>query len=145
MLDRFESFVTGINTCYKSIRKIKSKEMDKFGPGLKGTHVMCIFFLHMNPQGLTAANLSKLCSEDKAAISRAVSTLREMGYVEGEESRYRHILHLTSEGEELAEKIDGLILSWVISSGEGLTEEEREIFHRALGKIAANLAERLKL
>ncbi|MBR6800926.1 MAG: MarR family transcriptional regulator [Eubacteriaceae bacterium] len=139
MLKRFESFVTGITTCYKSIQKIKSAEMDKFGLGLKGTHVMCIFFLYMNPDGLTASHLSKLCSEDKAAISRAVSTLQEKGFIHPTEKKYRDILHLTEEGISLAEKINVLISGWVISGGESLTEEEREIFYRCLKKISDNL------
>ena len=43
--------------------------------GLKGTHVMCLFFLHHTPEGLTAAQLCQLCAEDKAAISRTIATL----------------------------------------------------------------------
>ena len=42
MLQRFEDFVTGITVCYKYIQRIKSAEMTEFG--LKGTHVMCLFF-----------------------------------------------------------------------------------------------------
>ena len=115
--------------------------MGKFGLGLKGTHVMCIFFLHMNPDGLTASHLSKLCSEDKAAISRAVATLQEKGYVKSEEKKYRDMLHLTKDGEELALKIDELISQWVTTGGDSLTEEERNVFYKALGKIAQNLTE----
>ncbi len=141
MLKRFEAFVTGISTCYKSIQKIKSAEMNKFGIGLKGTHMMCIFFLHMNPDGLTASHLSKLCSEDKAAISRAVATLQQEGYVSSHEKKYRDMLHLTKSGEELALKLDTLISQWVSTGGDGLTQEERDIFYKALGKIAGNLTE----
>ena len=46
MLQRFQDFVTGITQCYRSIQKIKSTEMTEFG--LKGTHVMCLFFLGQN-------------------------------------------------------------------------------------------------
>ena len=49
--------------------------------GLKGTHVMCLFFLHHTPEGLTAAQLCQLCAEDKAAISRTIATLKEKGYI----------------------------------------------------------------
>ena len=51
----------------------------------------------------------------------------------------RDILHLTEEGISLAEKINVLISGWVISGGESLTEEEREIFYRCLKKISDNL------
>lgn len=143
MLKRFESFVTGINICYKSIQRIKSREMDKFGRDLKGTHVMMIFFLYMNPQGLTGAELSRLCNEDKAAVSRTAATLTQNGYITSGEKRYRHMLRLTDKGQAVAEKIGELITDWVSTAGEDLTPQEREIFYRALGKIAANLAENM--
>ncbi len=145
MLKRFESFVTGINICYKSIQRIKSDEIDRFGLGLKGTHVMCVFFLHMNPSGLTSANLAKLCSEDKAAISRTVSVLQEKGFVQTGETRYRNIIRLTPSGEKLAGKLEELIFGWVETIGGGLTDEERDIFYSALGKIADNLNEKTNL
>ena len=78
MLQRFEDFVTGITVCYKYIQRIKSAEMTEFG--LKGTHVMCLFFLHRHPEGLTAAQLCQLCAEDKAAISRSLAVLQEKGF-----------------------------------------------------------------
>ena len=77
MLRRFESFVTGITVCYKYIQRIKSMEMGELG--LKGAHAMCLFYLHHNPGGLTAAQLCTLCAEDKAAISRTVADLRRHG------------------------------------------------------------------
>ena len=38
--------------------------------------------------------------------------------------------------------MEGLIQHWVTFGGEDLTREEREIFYRALGKIAARLGEK---
>jgi hypothetical protein len=72
---RFQSFVTGITVCYKYIQRIKTLEMTEFG--LKGAHVMCLFFLHQNPEGLMAAQLCQLCAEDKAAISRTLAVLQQ--------------------------------------------------------------------
>jgi hypothetical protein len=73
MIQRFDAFVSGITACYKYIQRIKSMEMTEFG--LKGTHVMCLYYLRQNPAGLTASQLCGLCAEDKAAISRTVSEL----------------------------------------------------------------------
>lgn len=137
MLQRFEAFVTGITTCYKYIQRIKSAEMTEFG--LKGTHVMCLFFLHHNPQGLTAAQLCQLCAEDKAAISRTISSLQEQGYLTGGEKKYRASLFLTQTGLELARKIDAVIEQWVCFGGDGLSEEERSAFYFALDRISGNL------
>ena len=81
--------------------------------------------------------------EDKAAVSRTVSKLEASGLVyfedNGEKRRYRSKIRLTEKGEETAEKMVELIESAVKNGGEGLTEEEREIFYRSLGIIADNL------
>ena len=139
MLQRFEAFVTGITVCYKYIQRIKSAEMSEFG--LKGTHVMCMFFLHHNPGGLTAAQLCQLCAEDKAAISRTIATLAEQGYIDGSDKKYRAPLTLTDTGKALAVKMDALIEQWVGLGGDGLTEEERSAFYYALERISSNLKE----
>ena len=140
MLQRFQDFVTGITQCYRSIQKIKSTEMTEFG--LKGTHVMCLFFLGQHPEGLTATQLSQMCAEDKAAISRTLAVLQERGYIQAGEKKYRAPLRLTDAGEELARQMEGLIQHWVTFGGDDLTQEERETFYRALGKLATRLGEK---
>ncbi len=138
MIHRFESFVTGITVCYKYIQRIKSMEMVEFG--LKGTHAMCLFYLHQNPDGLTAAQLSTLCGEDKAAISRTVSELRALDYIAQESGKnYRTPLLLTEKGQSTAQKVDALIASWVTAGGDGLTEQQRTDFYQSLSMIASNL------
>ena len=139
MLQRFESFVTGITVCYKYIQKIKSMEMTEFG--LKGAHVMCLFFLHHNPEGLTAAQLCQLCAEDKAAISRTIGFLQEQGYIDVGEKKYRAQLHLTDSGLEVARRVDSLIEQWVGLGGDGLSEQDRATFYRVLELISTNLRE----
>lgn len=141
MIDRFQSFVSGITICYKYIQKIKSMEMTEFG--LKGTHVMCIFYISHSEEELTAAQLSQLCAEDKAAISRTLVTLQEKGYIEAGEKKYRAQLRLTEKGEVLAGQIDSLIEQWVGFGGDGLSEEERTAFYYALDLISSNLREKL--
>lgn len=137
MIKRFEAFVTGITLCYKYIQKIKSAEMTELG--LKGTHVMCIFFLSHNPEGLTAAQLCRLCAEDKAAVSRTVAELQREGYVAPGEKRYRAALRLTEKGMEIAKRVDELIEQWVAFGGAGLSDSDREAFYRALELISNNL------
>lgn len=142
MTERFQSFVTGITACYKQIQRIKSMEMTEFG--LKGTHAMCIFFLHNNPEGLTAAQLCRLCAEDKAAISRTLATLQQKGYIRTGEKKYRAPMQLTEEGEAIAVKVDGLIDQWVNFGGDGLSDEDRAVFYRVLDTIAENLEQRME-
>jgi len=142
MLQRLEDFVTGITVCYKYIQRIKSAEMTELG--LKGTHVMCLFYLHHNPQGLTAAQLCQLCAEDKAAISRTLVTLQEKGYILTGEKKYRFPLRLTPAGTAIANQVDGLIQQWVGFGGDGLTDEERTSFYKTLSLIAKNLHQKLE-
>ena len=141
MIQRFQAFVTGITACYRYIQRIKSMEMTEFG--LKGTHVMCLFFLHHNPDGLTAAQLCQLCAEDKAAISRTLSVLQKQGYICSGEKKYRAKLRLTDSGAELARQVDGIIAQWVEFGGDGLSDEDRATFYRVLEHIARNLRENI--
>ena len=143
MLQRFQDFVTGITQCYRSIQKIKSTEMTEFG--LKGTHVMCLFFLGQHPEGLTATQLSQMCAEDKAAISRTVSELKNRGYITTlSEKAYRAMLTLTAAGQEVARKFDHLIEGWVSTGGDGLSDEERSDFYKTLSTITDNLRARVE-
>ena len=143
MIQRFDAFVSGITSCYKYIQRIKSMEMTEFG--LKGTHVMCLYYLRQNPAGLTASQLCGLCAEDKAAISRTVSELKSRGYITTlSQKAYRAMLTLTAAGQVVARKFDQLIESWVTAGGDGLTEEERSDFYKSLSSIAENLRVRIE-
>lgn len=141
MISRFDAFVRGITICYKSIQKIKLIEMTEFG--LKGTHTMCIFYLNHHSEGLTAAQLCNLCSEDKAAISRSLSELSDKNYIytnnDDNKKKYRAIITLTDEGKEVADKVDALVAQWVEAGGDGLSDEERNSFYYALNIISENL------
>ncbi len=137
MLQRFEAFVSGITMCYKYIQRIKATEMTELG--LKGTHVMCLFFMFRYENGLTATELCRLCNEDKAAISRTLGTLREKGCIQSEGNAYRAKWTLTEQGREITKRVCSLVDQWVGFGGEGLTEEERDIFYKALGHISDNL------
>lgn len=144
MLDRFGMFVAGVTSCYRSIQKIKSMEMTEFG--LKGTHVMCLFYLQQNREGLTAAQLCQLCCEDKAAVSRNLWELEQKGYIQTQTDsgkKYRARIFLTESGEAVVRQMDDLIRQWVTLGGSGLSEQERNDFYRTLGLIADNLKKNL--
>ena len=143
MNQRFDAFVTGITVCYKFIQRIKSAEVTEMG--LKGAHVMCMFYLNQHPEGLTASQLCTLCAEDKAAVSRTVSFLKSEGYVSSEGPRnYRALLRLTPAGQAIAGQFDDLISDWVSSGGSGLSNQERTDFYRALSLISSNLRSKME-
>ena len=143
MKHRFEAFITGVTVCYKYIQRIKTMEMTELG--LKGNHVTCLFFLRNHPEGLTAAQLCSLCAEDKASISRTVADLKARGYLtQSGNKNYRAPLTLTETGIDAAKQLDPLIYRWVQSGGDGLSEDQREVFYDCLSTISENLRKRLE-
>lgn len=141
MLERFENLTAGITQIYKCIQRIKKHRMNSLG--LKGTHAMCIHYLSVHPEGLTAADLSRVCLEDKASVSRILSDLEEQGYIhygtDSDGKKYRANALLTESGKEYAKKVNELILHATQEGGTGLTDEEREVFYRVLFRISDNL------
>ena len=140
MIRRFKEFTKNISFAYKYIIKIKSAAIKEFG--LKGSHVMCLFYIGESENGLTATKLCKLCGEDKAAISKSLAALVELGYVElenDENKKYRSKYSLTKSGKKVKNALDFKIADVVSDGGIGLTEEEREVFYSALQKIVDNL------
>ena len=111
MLERFEDLTAGVTQVYKNIQRIKKQRMNSLG--LKGTQVMCIYYLSIHPGGMTAADLSRITVEDKASISRILAELEEEGYITYETEpgrKYRAPALLTEKGRETAVKIQQLIL-----------------------------------
>lgn len=139
MIQRFEEFTSNIAQAYKNIIKIKSHEMTEYG--LKASNVTCLFYLGKHEEGLTATELCSLCMEDKAAVSKSLSVLKEKGYVvqEDEDKKYKLKYFITDAGKTVYDEI-GLIIANVVGRvGEGLTDEERNIFYKSLGIIVKNL------
>lgn len=108
---------------------------------LRSTHISCIYYLYQ-AKGLTATELCERCEEDKATISRALDFLEKNDYLickVKNRKRYKSPLVLTEKGiapgKKIAEKID-LVLKKI---SDGLSEEERGAFYRALSIISENL------
>lgn len=139
--DRFEKLTTGVARIHKNVQKIKKYYMGTLG--LKGTHVMCIYFLAAHPDGLTASDLCKLCQEDKAGISRTLTDLEKNGYLNyipsSETKKYRAKAILTDLGIQCAEKVNLLIAEAVDKASQNITPEDRAIFYRTLFTISDNL------
>lgn len=138
---RFERLTTGVARIYKSVQKIKKQQMTALG--LKGTHVMCIYFLAAHKEGLTASDLCHLCQENKAGISRILSDLEQRGYLcyttSSDSKKYRAKAVLTENGLLCASNVTNRIEEAVAQASRNITEEERVIFYRTLFTIADNL------
>ena len=142
MLQRFEAFTKAVSTSYKCIQKIKKYEMDMYG--LKGSHVMCLFALGQNKDGLSAVELCNTCNLDKAAVSRILPALQEEGYIyqnKTDNRKYRIKHCLTEEGKKIADALNVLITNIVDRCGRGLTVPERINFYSSFEVITKNLAE----
>lgn len=141
MINRFENFATTISQIYKSIQKIKKYHMQSLG--LKSTYVMCLHHLDQFPGGLTAADLCRLCKENKAGISRILSNMTQEGFIryttESNNKKYRAKAVLTDSGKKYALEINERIADAVAKGSLGITEQEREIFYRVLFQISENL------
>lgn len=138
MENRFEKFTQYILSLNRSIQRIKSVEMAKLG--LKGVHANCMHYLKRSG-GLTQAEMVRLCGEDKAYISRAVSALLKAGLVceQAAEKKRNAKICLTEQGESVAARVDEMVGAAVAAGGEGFTEEDRERFYAYLGRVNDNL------
>ena len=137
MEDLFERFTVSILRLNKLVQRIKIYEIKKFG--LKSIHVMCLYYLNCHPEGLTASELVKLTLEDKAAISRALATMREQGYAEYDSATHNADVRLTPKGKQLAEYIVGRADAAVSAGSADFSAEQREFFYKSLVTISDNL------
>ncbi|MGN0807701.1 MAG: MarR family winged helix-turn-helix transcriptional regulator [Candidatus Coproplasma sp.] len=133
----FEQFTITVLKLNKLVHKIKTFEMTDYG--LKTIHVMCVYYLNSHPNGLTATELVKLTLEDKAAISRALKTLKEKGYVSYNPNKYNAVITLTEDGLTLAEYISQKADQAVEACSFDFTDEERTRFYDTLQTVALNL------
>ena len=141
MMERFETFTLLISQISRSIRKIKTEEMAEFK--LKSPHVSCLYYLYKE-KTLTAKELCDICDEDKAAILRSLLYLEKEGYIActcESTKRYKTPLKLTSKGELVGERITKKVDKILFKAGNGLSEEERDVFYKNLRKINENLQE----
>lgn len=141
MHNRFEQFSTLIIRITKSIRKIKTIEMDIHG--LRSSHVSCLYYLYIGGP-MTAGELCEKCEEDKSAISRALKTLEQDGYVQmraAKDSKYKNRLALTEKGMTVGKQISDEILLILADLALVTTHEERVVFFECLTKISNGLDE----
>lgn len=145
MRDRFQAFVGFIQQLNRCLQKIKDVEMKKFG--LRAGHAMCLYQLSTSEDGLTSAQLTKLCNEDKATISRLLSELVKKDLVfckEKQNKNYRAPYFLTEKGKALSEMIHERVDCAVSNGSEGLSDEDRKTLYEALERISGNLSQYLK-
>lgn len=141
MQERFETFTALISGINHSIRKIKTAVMSEFD--LKSTHVYCIYYLHKFGS-LTSKELSDMCAEDKASVSRSIKYLEKRGYIairKESNKRYRIPLELTEEGKNVGDQLSRNIDAVLNFVGSEIPEEHREAMYDSLKLINYKLIE----
>ena len=139
MKGRFETFTVLLTKINRSIHKIKTEEMAEFN--LKSPHVSCLYYLYRD-KTLTAKELSVICGEDKASISRSIDFLEKNGFITCSSAtlkRYKAPLLLTEMGEGVAKRISNKINVILEKAGDGLEPESRRILYESLDTICNNL------
>lgn len=143
MAEPFERFVTIISLLHKNIQRMKQIEMQELG--LKGPHVMCLFYLSQNPTGLNASQLSQYACVDKAATSRVLAQLSQLELISypTQAKKYRTRAVLTAKGIAIAGQINQIISNLVQEVTAGLTQDERDTMYYCLSTISDNIRRKL--
>ena len=127
---RFEDFVGLISGLYKEIQRIKTSEGARLG--LKGSDVMCLYYLERSKDGLTGADLARMAGVTRAAVSRTLAHLEEGGYV---------AVRLTALGGESMSEADRIIREVLDTTGKAMGVEQREQMYASLRTILNTLRE----
>lgn len=137
---RFENFTSFILRINRSVQRIKSEEMAAFG--LTGVHANCLYYLGVHEGGMSQAELTRACREDKAYISRAVAEMLKLGIIEHKSEgnkKYKSVITLTEYGKQIAMKTCYAVDRAVCAGSEGLTDEDRTVLYRCLETVNDNL------
>ena len=137
--DRFVRFSMETEALAKALQKYNNDCLERFG--LRSMHLMTLWCLWRNKDGLTAGDLSRLCSVDKAFVSRVTGELGELGYVDRGEDRGRRsrILTLTARGREIMKEIDGILRYSVERITDGVGRGQMEAYYGVLDRFRQNI------
>ena len=138
MLGRFEQFSQSVSAIHRCIQKIEREEMEKHG--LKGAYAQFLVAMSHKKDGVTSAELCKICELNKAAVSRYVSEMEEANLIKKiGESSYRAKLILTEKGKKTADFVMLRARQAVMEIGGELSENERSVFYDVLNRISKKL------
>ena len=137
--DSFERFAQMLSNATKSLYRLKSRCMSKYG--LSSTHTACLRKLYENANGLTKSEIADSCEIDKAQITRIMGELIAKNYVVDDASKktYNRKFFLTDEGRKITEEINGTVDNVVRFVNDGILKEDVEHFYTVFGAINKKL------
>lgn len=142
MIDRFEKFSYNISEISRCWHKLAADELSKYG--LRSAHATYLAALYRYQDGISAPELCRICSKDKADVSRMMSIMEKKGLIKKEgqnRSMYRGLLKLTEEGRKVAAGICERAAYITELAGRDLSEEARTVFYSTLDAITKRLRE----
>ncbi|MBQ9070045.1 MAG: hypothetical protein IJY23_01680 [Clostridia bacterium] len=140
MVARFEKFSYLISELSKLLHKLEAEVLEPLG--LKGPHAIYILTIAKYKDGITASELSKACSRDKADVSRAISALVSSGLAEKsirENAKYKAEISLTEEGYKVAKSLSETAKNAVEFASRGVSDCDRSVFYETLEAIFNNM------
>lgn len=144
--ERFLPFILSIDRMSKNIKRIKDNAMEKYG--LRSAHVMCLFNLVKNSEGLNSTELSEACGVDKAFISRVTSELEKRRYIKRNQndhgSIYKCKFVLTELGLEVNKYINQKIEQIMEEVSGSIPDHKIRTFYEVLTIIDENISFQLK-
>ena len=146
--ERFVAFTLLHEEIGKSIQKIKTEYMGRFG--LRSGDAMTLAILDRHPDGLTAAEIARKCGVDKAVISRALPDLLSSGsvmYTDGSSVKrnYRARLRLSPQGEQIVAEMNRFSVETVRASSGDIPDADMITFYRVMRTINKNLSSHARL
>lgn len=138
--ERFEQFNTLISGIYRDIQKIKAKWTAPLG--MKSVHIFWVYLLKNHPEGLSATELSQHSQSNRSLVSREIQELVDLGYVyfdtNTKKNRYGQKFHLTTAGQQAAERISDATLTIQNTVNIGIPEGDLVILYRTLSTLMEN-------
>lgn len=136
---RFELFDGLIASAGKTLQRIKTNKMEKYGLG--STHTTCLCKLgKAGTDGVTQKELTEQESIDRAQVSRVLKDLEMNGLVEAVgSSAYKRRYCLTDKGKKITDEINGIILDINRYVSAEISDEDIAVFYRVMQVIDGNL------
>ena len=136
---RFELFDGLIASAGKTLQRIKTNKMEKYGLG--STHTTCLCKLGKAGEiGVTQKELPEQEGIDRAQVSRVLRDLEQNSLVEAVgSSAYKRRYCLTEKGKLITEEINGIILDINRYVSKDISTEDIAVFYRVMQEIDSNL------
>ena len=136
---RFELFDGLIASAGKTLQRIKTNKMEKYGLGSTDTTCLCKLGT-AGAEGVTQEEPTEQECIDRAQVSRILRDLEQEGLVEAMgSSAYKRRYCLTEKGQQITAEINDIILDINRYVSAEISDEDIAVFYRVMQVIDGNL------